>query len=113
MFEKVKDQQGFTLENQDERLIDFNDADIEDFLVDMFVSEDQFVVLTAPKAQNKVRYVQACPGDEGIELEIGIEDEGTVLYYKMCSEEECFRIFLAFYDNTFVPAMEEYELVEF
>lgn len=113
VFEKVKDQQGFTLENQEEKLTDFMDLDIEDFLEDMFATPDQFVVLTAPEAQNKVRYVQACADDDGIEVEIGIEEEGTVLYYKICSEEECRRIFFSFYNNMFVPNMDEFELVEF
>ena len=79
----------------------------------MFITPDQFVVLTAPKAQNKVRYVQACTHDDGIEVELGIEEKGTHLYYKMCSQQECYRIFLDFYDNAFIPKMEEYSPVEF
>ena len=60
VFQKVKSQKGFTLENQDGKLTDFGDVDIEDYLDDMFHTPDQFVILTAPKPQNKVRYVQAC-----------------------------------------------------
>ena len=113
VFQKVKSQQGFTLENQERKLTDFRDIDIEDYLADMFVTADQFVILTAPMAQDKVRFVQACTHDDGIEVELGIEDEGTRLYYKMCSEEECYRIFLDFYDGVFDPDMEKYEPVEF
>lgn len=113
VFEKVKPQQGFTLENQDRKLTDIGEIDIEDYLEDMFNSPDQFVVLTAPQAQNKVRYIQACTHDGDIEVELGIEDEGTHLYYKMCSPEECCRIFLDFYDNTFIFNMDEYKSVEF
>ena len=113
VFQKVKSQQGFTLENQERKLTDFRDIDIEDYLADMFVTLDQFVVLTAPKPQHKVRYVQACTHDGEIEVELGIEEEGTRLYYKMCSEEECYRIFLDFYENRFVPKMEEYKPVKF
>ena len=113
VFKTVETQQGFTLRNQERELTDFRDIDIEDYLADMFVTPDQFVVLTAPKAQHKVRYVQACTHDGEIEVEIGIEEEGTRLFYKMCSEEECYRIFLDFYDNTFIPKMEEYKPVEF
>lgn len=112
-FQKVKPQQGFSLENQDRKLTDIRDIDIEDYLDDMFHSSDQFVILTAPKAQNKVRYIQACTHDGEIEVELGIEDEGTHLYYKMCSQEECYRIFLDFYDNVFTPSMDEYKPVEF
>lgn len=57
VFQKVKSQQGFTLENQDRKLTDFRDVDIEDYLADMFVTPDQFVALTAPEPQHKVRFV--------------------------------------------------------
>lgn len=113
VFQKVSSQQGFTLENQDGKLTDFRDVDIEDYLADMFVTPDQFVVLTAPEPQHKVRFVQACTHDDGIEVELGMEDGGTRLYYKMCSEEECYRIFLDFYEERFVPNMKEYKPVEF
>ena len=113
VFQKVSSQQGFTLENQDRKLTDFRDVDIEDYLADMFVASDQFVILTAPMAQDKVRFVQACTHDDGIEVELGIEEEGTRLYYKMCSEEECCRIFLDFYEDRVIPDMGEYKPVEF
>lgn len=113
VFKKEEPQQGFTLRNQEHELTDFRDIDIEDFLADMFESPDQFVVLAAPQVQNKVRFVQACTHDGEIEVEIGIEEESTRLFYKMCSRKECYRIFLSFYGNTFIPKMEEYKLVEF
>lgn len=113
VFEKVKPQQGFTLENQEHKLTDFRDADIEAYLEEMLLSPDEFVVLAAPKAQRGVRFVQACTHDGEIEVELGIEDNGTHLFYKMCSKEECCRIFLDFYGNAFIPKMEEYRPVEF
>ena len=113
VFKTVEPRQGFTLRNQENELTDFRDIDIEDYLADMFSRSDQFVVLTAPQAQHKIRYVQACANNGEIEVELGIEEEGTRLYYKMCSEEECYRIFLDFYENRFVPKMEEYKPVEF
>ena len=94
-------------------LKNIRDVDIEDYLSDMFVTPDEFVILTASVAQNKVRYVQACIHDGEIEVELGIEEEGTRLYYKMCSEEECYRIFLDFYEDRFIPDMREYKPVEF
>lgn len=113
VFKTVEPHQGFMLRNQENELTDFRDIDIEDYLADMFSRSDQFVVLTAPLAQHKIRYVQACANNGEIEVELGIEEEGTRLYYKMCSEEECYRIFLDFYENRFVPKMEEYKPVEF
>lgn len=104
---------GFTLENQEKNLTDISEIDIEDYLEDMLDTSDQFIILTALTAQYKIRFVQACAHDDGIEVEIGIEEEGTYLYYKMCSEEECYDIFLDFYYNRFMPQMDKYKPVEF
>ena len=114
IFVNKEKQEGFTLRNQERELYDFKDIDIEDYLADMFVTPRQFVVLTAPKAQNKIRFVQSTLHDNGeLEVELGIEEDGTRLYYKMCSEEECCRIFLDFYNGCFSPDMKEYKPVEF
>ena len=113
VFQKVKSPQGFTLENQDRKLTDFGDVDLEDYLEDLYVTPDQFLILTAPELQHQVRYIQACTHDGQVEVELGVEDEGTRLFYKMCTEEECTRIFLDFYDGYFVPDMKEYRPVEF
>lgn len=113
VFKTTAPHPGFMLRNQENELTEFRDIDIEDYLADLFVTPDQFVVLTAPKAQNKIRFVQACTHDGEIEVELGIEEKGTRLFYKMCSEEECYRIFLDFYENRLVPRMEEYKPVEF
>jgi hypothetical protein len=113
VFKKMKPKQSFKLRNQESELTDFSESDVEYYLEDMYITPDQFVVLSAPEAQHKVRFVQACTHDREIEVEIGIEEEGTRLFYKMCSQEECCRIFLDFYDNVFIPKMEEYKPVEF
>ena len=60
-----------------------------------------------------MRYVQACANDGIIEVELGIETDGTRLYAKTCDEEECRRIFFDFYENRFRPDMGEYKPVEF
>lgn len=116
VFQNIKKQEGFTLRNQERELYDFRDIDIEDYIADMLVTPDQFVVLTAPAAQNHVRFVQATVHRSGeLEVELGVENEdGTRLYYKYCSEEECYQIFLDFYDNYgFSPDLKEYKPVGF
>ncbi len=113
VFETVEPQDGFKLENQNGAIKAFRDIDIEDYLEDMFLSPDQFVILTAPEAQYKVRYVQACMQKENVEVELGIEENGTYLVYKLCSKEECMRIFLDFFDNNFIPELAEYQPVQF
>ena len=102
VFKKVERQQTFTLRQQERELTDFEDTDIADFLDDMLTGPDEFIVLTAPRAQEGVRYVQACANDGIIEVELGIETDGTRLYAKTCDEEECRRIFFDFYENRHV-----------
>lgn len=114
VFENMKEQDYFTLENQNGSVQDARDIDIEDYLEIMFADPEQFAVLTAPKAKNKVRYVQACIQGDQIEVQLGIEEEdGTHLMCKLCSREECMRIFLDFYDGFFAPEMKEYQPVQF
>lgn len=114
LFQNVKSQEGFTLRNQERELHDFEEIDIELYLNDMFITPRQFVVLTAPAAQNQIRFVQATVHSNGeLEVELGVEGEGTRLYYKICSEEECCQIFLDFYHNAFSPNRKEYKPVEF
>lgn len=113
VFEPVERQDGFKLENQNGAVKEFRDIDIEDYLEDMFASPDQFVTLTAPEAQYKVRFVQACMQKDSIEVELGIEENGIRLIYKLCSREECIRIFLDFFEQDFIPKMEEYQPVQF
>ena len=60
VFKNMEEQDSFTLRNQERELRCFGTEEIEDFLEDMLVTPDQFVVLTAPKAQKQIRYVQAC-----------------------------------------------------
>ena len=112
-FENVESQEDFTLENQERKIKVTGAKDIQDYLDDLFVTEEQFVILTAPKAQHKVRYVQSRVHDDGIEVELGIEEAKTRLFYKMCSQEECCSIFHDFYQNKFIPNMEEYKPVLF
>ncbi len=114
VFQNMKSQEGFTLRNQERELYDFEAVDIEVYLDDMFVTQGQFVVLTAPVAQNKIRFVQATVHNNGdLEVELGVEEEGTRLYYKICFEEECYQIFLDFYNNAFTPDRKEYKPVKF
>ena len=93
-----------------------DEEEIKEYLEDLFVTPDQFVVLSAPKVQGqKIRYVQACvQKDDGIETELGIEqEEGTTLLYKMCQDEECIQIFLDFFAGRLQVNMDEYEPVSF
>ena len=50
---------------------------LKNYLADMFVTPERFVVLDAPKVQHKVCFVQACTHDGEIEVELGIKENGT------------------------------------
>lgn len=108
-FSKVKRQSSYSLENQNGRIEKFSDADICNYLEDMFLTPDQFVTLTAPKAKDHVRFVQACMLEGYVELQLGLEGRGTKLIHKRCSKEECRRVFLEFYRGQFVPNQYEYQ----
>ena len=85
IFKNMPEEETFTLRNQENELTEFGPEEIKEYLEDLFVTPDQFVVLSAPKVQGqKIRYVQACvQKDGGIETELGIEqEEGTTLLYK-------------------------------
>lgn len=115
LFKTTPEQKTFSMENQERKLTEFGTEELEDFLEDMLVTPDQFVVLTAPKAKDRIRYVQARARDEvWIEVELGVEEAGgTRLYYKMCEEEECFRIFLDFFAGRLRVDWTEYQPVQF
>lgn len=113
VFQKVKQQNSFTLENQNGKIEKFSDADICNYLDDMFISPEQFVTLTAPASRQKVRFIQACMQTDHVELQLGLEENGTHLVHKLCSKEECRRIFLDFYIGEFVPSLYEYSPIQF
>lgn len=112
--EKAPHTAGMTLENQNGRITEFRDIDIEDYLYDMFSDEEQFVTLAREKAVYGVRFVQACQARGAIDVQLGIEETGrTRLVEKYCSERECMDIFLHFYDTARVEDIEHYKPVEF
>ncbi len=119
VFETTPERDYYLLENQDGKTTEVTELDLEEYLEELFDDPDQFVTLTPPKAQNGIRFIQACihekeEGDNKIEVELGMEEpDGIHLIYKMCSEEECTRIFYDFYDDLFQPVLEEYQSVEF
>lgn len=114
LFKNTPEQKSFSMENQQKCIYDFGKEEIEDFLLDMFVTPDQFVTLTSPKVQGTIRYVQARADGDEVEVELGIEEEGgTRLYYRMCSDEICMGIFMDFYDGKLAVDMSEYQPVQF
>jgi hypothetical protein len=88
--------------------------EVEDCLWDMFTDEDEFVTLTLAEIHHNIRYVQACQFQEGITVQLGVEeDDYTRLVEKTCSEAECMDIFREFYESSYVRDFEKYKPVEF
>lgn len=87
---------------------------VEDGLEDVFDDCDQFLVLTLQDIRHNIRYVQATQCDDGIVVQLGIEENNaTRLVEKICSQQECIEIFKEFYGSSFVKNVQEYTPVKF
>ncbi len=116
IFRDVKEQSYYRLENQDGGTREVDEAAVEEYLEAIFDDPDQFIILTPPKAQKGIRFIQARQDndDRQIEVELALQVEGGIrLYYKMVSPSQCYRIFMDYFDNAFSPNMAEYQPVEF
>jgi len=109
-FEKVAPQNAIKLENQNGVIENCSCPDMEEFLQMMFDDVEQFVTLSVPNARYGIRFVQACRVDKGIDVELGLEeDDQTKLICKICSEDECRKVFYEFYDTANVCDRKGYE----
>ena len=87
---------------------------VKDGLEDVFDDSNQFLVLTLQEIRHGIRYVQAAQCDEGIVVQLGMEQNNTTkLVEKICSEQECIDIFKEFYASSAVKNLQEYTPVEF
>ncbi len=105
-------QNSFSLENQDGKNNEIESIDIEYGLQGLFNHKNQYIILTSPDIQNNIRFVQACMINNSVEVQILYQDTTPQLLYKLCSQEECWRIFLDFYDSVFIPNLKEYKPVQ-
>lgn len=87
---------------------------VEDGLEDVFDDNNQFLVLTLQKIKHNIRYVQATQCDDGIVVQLGMENNNTTkLVEKICSEQECIDIFREFYGSSAVKNLQDYTPVKF
>ena len=112
-FEVMKEGRCFKLENQDGFIEKITENDILQYIQYMVEDTVQFVTLTAPKAIASIRFVQAAIANDEIEIQIAVEKEKCHLYCKVCTQDECEKLFLDFFRGEFVANMEEYEPVLF
>lgn len=115
-FENMEKMDDFSLETDEGEKNNFTKADILLAINEMLEFEDAFVILTAPKAIRKIRYIQSTvvgDDEEEILLQIAVEEDRTRLFEKICTEDELKDIFLQFYDGKFDPDMSKYEPVKF
>ena len=81
--EAFKDASGsYILENQNGKLSKFTDADISNYLEEMFINPEQFVSLTAPMPQKGLRFIQAAMNGNDVELQLGLDTGGAKLVFK-------------------------------
>ncbi len=112
-FEKVAPQNEIRLENQNGVIKNCSRQDVEEYIQMMFDDGDQFITLSIPSARYGIRYIQACRADKGIDVELGLEeDDQTKLICKICSEEECRKIFHEFFDTANVCDRKGYKPIQ-
>lgn len=113
-FEVVQAESYFTIENQNGKFEVASEEDLYEYIEAVFKDENQFAVLTAPKAIHGVRCVQACLTNGKVEVQVAAEsDNRTNLYFKMCSSNEALDIFKCFFNGHFVLDMAQYKPVAF
>lgn len=104
----------FRLRSQNEEIVDCHEEDICLFLERMFKEWDEFVVLTPPQSIDHVQFIQAAQISNGIRVELGIEKNGRCeLFYKIYSCDDCLAVFLDFYREGKIPALQDYQPVKF
>lgn len=101
----------FTLENQDGCVEVIDQQDVMLYVGIALKEAEQFVTLSAPKAIEGIRYVQAVQANGKMEVQIGVEREKCYLYAITCSHRECIQIFLDFYGGNFRPDLKDYQPV--
>lgn len=113
-FEKVARTGKAVLENQDGRINEFYHSEIIEYILKIIDDTQQFITLELSEAYYGVRYVQASVNDGKISVQLGLEDgDSTKLVEKICSQEECQRIFLDLFDYGYVNEVENYKPVQF
>lgn len=113
-FDKVISTGKATLENQDGRINEFGHLEIIEYIQEIIDDTQQFITLELSEANYGIKYIQASVNYGKISVQLGLEDENnTKLVEKICSQEECERIFLDFFDYGYVNEVEKYKPVQF
>ncbi|MBP3351313.1 MAG: hypothetical protein J6L65_02795 [Lachnospiraceae bacterium] len=112
-FEKVAPQNAMELENQNGVIENCTYLDVEEYLQMMLDDSEQFITLSMPSAPYGIRFVQACRVNEGIDVELGLEqDNQTKLICRVCDEEECRNVFYEFFNTSNVCDRKGYEPIK-
>ena len=112
-FEKVAPQNAMELENKNGVIENCTYLDVEEYLQMMLDDSEQFITLSMPSAPYGIRFVQACRVNEGIDVELGLEqDNQTKLICRVCDEEECRNVFYEFFNTSNVCDRKGYEPIK-
>ena len=101
----------YVLETKDRTTKDFSGSDIENALEEMLDDTKFYVTLASPEAQNNVRAVSAKSTKKGVDVRLGIEEKKNYIVHKICTSEECFDIFLDFFEGT-APDLKDFTPVK-
>ena len=101
------------LENKNGVIENCTYLDVEEYLQMMLDDSEQFITLSMPSAPYGIRFVQACRVNEGIDVELGLEqDNQTKLICRVCDEEECRNVFYEFFNTSNVYDRKGYEPIK-
>lgn len=110
IFGKTESKDYHRLCNQEGELQDYTEEDILKFLEIIMEDTEEFVTLTSEKLIREIRFVQAAVNNGEITLQIGMEKEdGTHLYEKVVSFENCKEIFLNFHNGIWNEDLDDFE----
>lgn len=110
VFEKTEPKEFHTLHNQENELRDYTEEDILEFLEIIMEDTEEFVTLTSENLIREIRFVQAAVNNGDITLQIGMEKEdGTHLYEKIVTFEQCKEIFLYFHNGIWNEDLNDFE----
>ena len=75
IFKNMPEEETFTLRNQENELTEFGPEEIKEYLEDLFVTPDQFVVLSAPKVQGQKIHPETAGYQRGADLKKLVQEQ--------------------------------------
>ncbi len=111
----IKKKVSFTLENSDGKIDFIDQYDISVYLDIVYQSDNQFIILKPSSPLDDIEFIQAVKTkNQNIEVDVMIlRGNERQLCCKICTQEECTKIFDEFYKEHRVFDLNQYKPVKF